>query len=156
MKFLMTMLIATGFCAGAFAKIEKKKLDLTTISKPAPAPKVDSEPTLTEPQMASETAPETTAELAAPANANLREGYTPIDIKQLKDVNKPIKTNTLATVKCRAPTGVQYLPTDSGFENCLKQNEINKARAANREGDPSRNGDQTPGQSVDFSFGESH
>ncbi len=150
MKFLVLTVVAISVAVGAFAKTEKKKLDLTTISKPVP--KAEPEPTLTEPQIANEALPETTP---VPAT-HIREGYTPIDLKQLKEVNKPIKTNSTATVKCRASTGVQYLPTDSGFENCLKQNEIDKSRAATRDGDPNRSGDQAPGQSVDFSFGESN
>lgn len=140
MKFLVITVVVVSVAVGAFAKVESKKLDLTTISKPVP--KAEPEPALTE------TTP-------APSN-NVRDGYTPIDLSQAKEVNKPIKTNSTATVKCRASTGIQYLPTDSGFENCLKQNEIDKSRATTRDGDPNRNGDQTPGQSVDFSFGESN
>lgn len=150
MKFLVISAVAFSIAVSAFAKVEKKKLDLTTITKPLP--KAEPEPTLTEPLVASEAVTETTP--VSPGN--VRDGYTPIDLRQLKDVNKPIKMNSTATVKCRASTGVQYLPTDSGFEGCLKQNEIENSRAANRDGDQDRNFEQTPGQSVEFSFGESN
>lgn len=73
MKFLVITVVALSIAVSASAKAEKKKLDLTTITKPV-----------------TKAEPETTT---APA-ADVRDGYTPIDLKQLKDVNKPIKMNS--------------------------------------------------------------
>lgn len=152
MKFLISTALAFTVAICALAKTEKKKLDLTTISKPAPPPtqKTDVEPKVDETEADGEASP------AATTHGVAKDGFTKIDLKPFGEVNKPIKSNSSATVKCRAATGVQYLPSDSGFENCLKQNELDKSRAANRDGEPARNADQTPGQSVDFSFGESN
>mgnify|MGYP006077799693 CR=1 FL=1 len=148
MKFLIVIGLALTLAICALAKTENKKLDLTTISKPVPK-SADPEVKPEETEADGEASPAATTVIT-------KEGYTKIDLKPFNEVNKPIKTNSTATVKCRASTGIQYLPTDSGFESCLKQNEIEKSRAANREGQPARNADQTPGQSVEFSFGENN
>ncbi|OYZ18975.1 MAG: hypothetical protein B7Y39_12745 [Bdellovibrio sp. 28-41-41] len=156
MKFLITTTLVFIVAICALAKTEKRKLDLTTITKPtqAPAP-TPAQKTEVETKI-DETVADGEASPAATTHGVAKDGFTKIDLKPFGEVNKPIKSNTSATVKCRAATGVQYLPTDSGFENCLKQNELDKSRAANRDGEPTRNADQTPGQSVDFSFGNSN
>lgn len=142
----MKFLIAITFALACNAKNQVKKLDLTTISKPAP--KVEAEPILNEANATTEP-----TSIQATSATTTRDGYTAIDFKTPKDVNTPIKTGISATVKCRATTGLQYLPTDAGFETCLKQNEIEKARASIQD---KQNPDHIPGQSVELSFGESN